>query len=686
MAGNSQTSYTVVARRYRPQTFRDLVGQGHIVTALSNAILQQRVGHAYLFTGARGTGKTSSARIFAKCLNCEKGPTPEPCNECDICQSIASGEDVDVLEIDGASNRGIEEIRQLRSNVNIRPSRSRFKIYIIDEVHMLTREAFNALLKTLEEPPEHVKFIFCTTDPQKLPITVLSRCQRYDFVPVATVEITQRLSEIAVGEGVQADDAALQLIARRAAGSMRDSQSLLEQVLSFCSEKITLEDVHSLLGTADSGKIFTLAEAMLQRRSADSLRCIQDFIAEGCDPGQLANQLVGFFRDLMVFRVGGEAGLLLNVEQADLQRLNQLADQVGIETLLSGLQVLDQTLVRMRDSMHARILLEAGVLRVCELGNLQSVVEMLKQLQTTAPPGSPQPNSATARPTPAPTPAPAQAIAPALPSKPATNPSPANTPATSSGSEAKKKADLAPSHAQATSALHSVSQATANPASSGIQSTAQINQLLSASAGVEDQGFTADSSELNAVLAQSRESAAEVKTPAVTAKPVASAPSASSPVAALKPAESSSSGRLVLNPEILWRRALTELGDFTADVAADFRKVESLQPDTLTVTLGGDYQVNLCNRAERRQRVEDCLERIAGRKIRIDYVAAPASQTVERRPGPVNRRQVIRRLEQHPLVKSVIAMFDGEVTDFELPRNLADSSTAESAPPENPRD
>jgi len=686
MAGNSQTSYTVVARRYRPQTFRDLVGQGHIVTALSNAILQQRVGHAYLFTGARGTGKTSSARIFAKCLNCEKGPTPEPCNECDICQSIASGEDVDVLEIDGASNRGIEEIRQLRSNVNIRPSRSRFKIYIIDEVHMLTREAFNALLKTLEEPPEHVKFIFCTTDPQKLPITVLSRCQRYDFVPVATVEITQRLSEIAIGEGVQADDAALQLIARRAAGSMRDSQSLLEQVLSFCSEKITLEDVHSLLGTADSGKIFTLAEAMLQRRSADALRCIQDFIAEGCDPGQLANQLVGFFRDLMVFRVGGEAGLLLNVEQADLQRLNELADQVGIETLLSGLQVLDQTLVRMRDSMHARILLEAGVLRVCELGNLQAVVEMLKQLQAGASPGVTQPNAATARPTPAPNPAPAQAIAPAPAAKPARNTSPASAPATSSGSEAKKKADLAASQTTTNTAPHSVPSATPGPAASGSRSAAPINQLLSASAGLEEKGFSGDSSELSAVLAQSREPVADVKTSSDTAKPVASSPSASSPAAAVKTSEPPASGRLVLNPENLWRRALTELGDFTADVAADFRKVESLQPDTLTVTLGGDYQVNLCNRAERRQRVEDCLERIAGRKIRIDYVAAPASQTIERRPGPVNRRQVIRRLEQHPLVKSVIAMFDGEVTDFELPRNLVDGPTSDSAPPENPRE
>ena len=189
-------NYQVVALKHRPQTFEKLIGQGHIAHALSNAIEQSRVGHAYLFTGARGVGKTSSARIFAKCLNCVNGPTTVPCNHCDLCQAISTGEDVDVLEIDGASNRGIDEIRSLRSNAAIRPSRSRYKIYIIDEVHMLTTQAFNALLKTLEEPPKHVKFIFCTTDPHKIPITVLSRCQRFDFSPVQTDEIASSLQAI----------------------------------------------------------------------------------------------------------------------------------------------------------------------------------------------------------------------------------------------------------------------------------------------------------------------------------------------------------------------------------------------------------------------------------------------------------------------------------------------------------
>src|SRR5207344_1724473 len=220
-------SYLVLARKWRPQSFEDIAGQAHVARALQQAITSNRVGHAYLFTGARGVGKTSAARILAKALNCVNGPTPTPCNECDVCTRVSTGEDIDVLEIDGASNRGIDEIRQLRQNVAVRPSRDRYKIYIIDEVHMLTKEAFNALLKTLEEPPEHVKFIFATTEPQKIPITILSRCQRFDFAGVSSAAIQGRLAQIAAAEGVVVEPEALQILASRAAGSMRDSQSLL---------------------------------------------------------------------------------------------------------------------------------------------------------------------------------------------------------------------------------------------------------------------------------------------------------------------------------------------------------------------------------------------------------------------------------------------------------------------------
>ena len=256
------TEYTVVARRYRPQQFSDLIGQEHVATALVNALQSGRVAHAYLFTGARGVGKTSAARILAKALNCVKGPTATPCDECDSCKAIAAGEDVDVLEIDGASNNKVDEVRDIRQNVGFRPTRSRYKIYIIDEVHMLSTAAFNALLKTLEEPPPHVKFILATTEVQKIPITILSRCQRFDFAHVGPGKIFEQLKRIVEREGYQADDEALKFIARRAGGSMRDSQSLLDQLLASSSDKLTAEQVNAVLGTAGDERVTQLAAAV----------------------------------------------------------------------------------------------------------------------------------------------------------------------------------------------------------------------------------------------------------------------------------------------------------------------------------------------------------------------------------------------------------------------------------------
>ena len=378
-----EAQYTVVARRYRPQSFGDLVGQNHISQALGNAIKQNRVGHAYLFTGARGVGKTSSARIFAKCLNCQNGPAEKPCNECDICEAVSLGEDVDVLEIDGASNRGIDEIRQLRSNANVRPSRARYKIYIIDEVHMLTSQAFNALLKTLEEPPEHVKFIFCTTDPQKMPITVLSRCQRYDFSPVQTDKITNRLAEICKTENIEADEEALKLLARRAGGSMRDSQSLLEQLFSFCGEDITVAEVHQLLGTAGMGQVLELAKTICARDAAASLNLVSTSVSDGVDSGQLTNQLLGLFRDTMAVRVGANSETLLYASESDIEALKSLAEDLGLEKILSIVQILDNTIVRMQSSMHPRTLLEVAVVRICNLENLDSLADLINQLPAT---------------------------------------------------------------------------------------------------------------------------------------------------------------------------------------------------------------------------------------------------------------------------------------------------------------
>ncbi|MGY8769811.1 MAG: DNA polymerase III subunit gamma/tau [Pirellulales bacterium] len=377
--------YVVVARRYRPQTFDQLVGQQQVSQALQNAIERGRVGHAYLFTGARGVGKTSSARILAKALNCIHGPTPSPCNECDICLSVTSGEDVDVLEIDGASNRGIEEIRQLRSNINIRPSRARFKVYIIDEVHMFTREAFNALLKTLEEPPEHVKFIFCTTDPEKIPITVLSRCQRFDFGGIQPDAISERLAHIVEAEGVSATPDALQLLARRANGSMRDSQSLLEQLLAFGEKNITVDDVHRMLGTAGLEQLQYLTAALLQRDAATALGCLGQAISSGVDAGQLIEQLLGYFRDMMTTNVGCSADVMQVVPAADFEQLQDAAKQYGLPTIMAAIQILDDTLIRMQRTTHATILSEMAVVRLCRLDDLQLIGDMVEAIRSGEP-------------------------------------------------------------------------------------------------------------------------------------------------------------------------------------------------------------------------------------------------------------------------------------------------------------
>jgi len=374
-------NYVVVARRYRPQTFEDLIGQEHVSQALSRAIASDRVGHAYLFTGARGVGKTSAARILAKALNCIQGTSPTPCNECELCQSVSTGDDVDVLEIDGASNRGIDEIRQLRQNVAVRPSRARYKIYIIDEVHMLTKEAFNALLKTLEEPPEHVKFIFATTEPNKIPVTILSRCQRYDFAGIETAAIQTRLEEIATAEGVAIDADALQILAMRAAGSMRDSQSLLEQLLSTGTKTITSADVTTMLGIAPAMRLSQLVRPLVERNAAIALAELDAGIAEGAEVSQLMDQLLGYFRDVMTQAVGCDETSLLYALPGQKQEVREVAEQMGVHTLLAIVQILDQTAARMRVSTQTRTLAEMAVVRICHLENLDELSALIAQLK-----------------------------------------------------------------------------------------------------------------------------------------------------------------------------------------------------------------------------------------------------------------------------------------------------------------
>jgi DNA polymerase-3 subunit gamma/tau len=387
-------AYQVVARRYRPQRFDELVGQEHVARGLSGAITSGRIGHAYLFTGARGVGKTSAARIFAKALQCVAGPAAEPCNACDPCREIATGQDVDVVEIDAASNRGIDEIRQLRQNVAVRPARGHFKVYIIDEVHMLTREAFNALLKTLEEPPGHVKFVLCTTEPDKLPITILSRCQRFDFSVVEPGAITQRLAAICEAEGADVSPRALALIARRAAGSMRDSQSLLEQLLGTASGRIEVDDVHGLIGTGREERIAALVEAITARDAPAALAALDAAVQGGADPGGVLDQLVAALRDCLLASVGCDDASLgaagdLGIDLAALGR------RLGTGTLLAMLQILDHALGRMQVSGHADVLAEMAVVRLARLEDLDALADLVAGLtQAGAGPGGVVPGGA----------------------------------------------------------------------------------------------------------------------------------------------------------------------------------------------------------------------------------------------------------------------------------------------------
>ncbi|MDE1888968.1 MAG: DNA polymerase III subunit gamma/tau [Planctomycetota bacterium] len=375
-------SYVVLARRYRPQTFDDLVGQEPIVTTLRNAIRSNRVAHAYLLTGPRGVGKTSMARILSKALNCQHGPTDSPCNVCDICRCISVGNDIDVLEIDGASNRGIDEVRDIRQNVGYAPSRARYKIYIIDEVHMLTREAFNALLKTLEEPPAHVKFIFATTAVNRLPETVQSRCQRFDFKNISVQDIEKRLLYICKAEGVQVEPSALHMIARYARGGLRDSQSVLDQLLSFCKDKISPADVHFVLGSVDEDKILGLFDSFVKKDVSTALRIVNDVLSEGKTPGEFVDQVLSCMRDLLVFSSCGQEAKWVEFNTPLVQ---QYGKSFSRDTLMYMIQILSDTKMRTTDSFLQRILLEMAVIKLSRMesiGSLNEVVERIALLES----------------------------------------------------------------------------------------------------------------------------------------------------------------------------------------------------------------------------------------------------------------------------------------------------------------
>src|SRR5882724_8373709 len=326
-------SYLVLARKWRPQTFSDLVGQEHVSRTLANAIDTNRVAHAFLFTGVRGVGKTTSARIMAKALNCEKGPTATPCLVCSPCREIAAGSDLDVQEIDGASYNGIDEVRRLQESLPYRPARDRYKIFIVDEVHMLSQSAWNAFLKTLEEPPPHVKFIFATTEVHKIPITILSRVQRFDFKLIATQVIAARLRYVLEQEKIDSDDAALGIVAREATGSMRDAMSLLDQVIAWGGAKLTGEDVARVLGVASRQVLHDIAAALVGGDAARALEIVSELSNQGFDTAHVARDLLGLLRDIVVAKVCKEPGTLLDLADEEVRDVKRLAEASDADDL-----------------------------------------------------------------------------------------------------------------------------------------------------------------------------------------------------------------------------------------------------------------------------------------------------------------------------------------------------------------
>ena len=368
-------------RSYRPQIFDDVVGQEYIIRTLKNQIENNNIGHAYLFTGTRGTGKTSTAKIFARAVNCNYGINQEPCNECDLCRGILSDNIIDVIEIDAASNNSVDDIRELRESVKYSPTKAKYKVYIIDEVHMLSQGAFNALLKTLEEPPSYIIFILATTEPHKIPATILSRCQRFDFKRVTVKDMSDRMKKICIEENIHVEDKALNLISRNSQGALRDALSILDQCISFGDNKIEYKDVVELLGTVNIDQLFDMAKCIINQDTKKSLQNLNEFVLCGKDIRNLINDLIDHFRNLMVCKVSNELDEIISLPDEILILLKEQSNSIDMNSLIRILNILSVAQDNIRSSSNPRVLAEVTIMKLAQPMFDESKESLIKRIE-----------------------------------------------------------------------------------------------------------------------------------------------------------------------------------------------------------------------------------------------------------------------------------------------------------------
>lgn len=373
-------TYQVTARRWRPKVFDELVGQEHVVQTLKNAIQQNRLAQAYLFSGTRGVGKTTTARILAKSINCDKEITNSPCGKCDRCMEISEGNSIDVIEIDGASNNSVEDIRELRENVKYAPAKSRFKIYIIDEVHMLSKSAFNALLKTLEEPPNHVKFIFATTEENKIPETILSRCQCFEFRPISLKESIFQLKKITSNDGISIGEESLALIARAAEGSMRDAESILDQVISFAGKEVNKNDIISVLGLVGFDLVTLFLDKIIEKKPAPLLELFNEIVFKGQDIRLFLKELLEYLRNLIVLKVSKKSKELISISPVEMERLKQQTEKISLDELHQVFKIISNVESEIKRSSYPIMVVEMALIRLTEVRPFQSIDHVLASL------------------------------------------------------------------------------------------------------------------------------------------------------------------------------------------------------------------------------------------------------------------------------------------------------------------